>query len=52
MIMMFPGGLQWHQGLDIAIRAFHEVMAAATEAGQLEFAVVPLGDGFWVARKK
>jgi predicted O-methyltransferase YrrM len=36
----------------LGIRAFHEVMAAAARAGQLEFAVVPLGDGFWVARKK
>jgi len=25
LIVLFPGGLQWHQGLDIAIRAFKEV---------------------------
>src|SRR5207244_964579 len=26
-IILFPGGLQWHQGLDIAIRAFAKVLA-------------------------
>lgn len=26
IIIMFPGGLQWHQGLDIAIRAFQKVV--------------------------
>lgn len=25
LIVLFPGGLQWHQGLDIAIRAFQKV---------------------------
>jgi len=25
LIVLFPGGLQWHQGLDIAIRAFQTV---------------------------
>jgi glycosyltransferase involved in cell wall biosynthesis len=25
LIVLFPGGLQWHQGLDIAIRAFSNV---------------------------
>jgi glycosyltransferase involved in cell wall biosynthesis len=25
LVVMFPGGLQWHQGLDIAIRAFPKV---------------------------
>jgi glycosyltransferase involved in cell wall biosynthesis len=25
LIIMFPGGLQWHQGLDIAIRAFAQL---------------------------
>jgi glycosyltransferase involved in cell wall biosynthesis len=25
VIIMFPGGLQWHQGLDIAIRAFDKM---------------------------
>lgn len=24
-IILFPGGLQWHQGLDIAIRAFQQI---------------------------
>jgi glycosyltransferase involved in cell wall biosynthesis len=26
-IILFPGGLQWHQGLDIAIRAFQKITA-------------------------
>ncbi len=26
IVMLFPGGLQWHQGLDIAIRAFQKVL--------------------------
>jgi glycosyltransferase involved in cell wall biosynthesis len=25
LLVMFPGGLQWHQGLDIAIRAFQKI---------------------------
>lgn len=25
-VMIFPGGLQWHQGLDIAVRAFKKVV--------------------------
>jgi glycosyltransferase involved in cell wall biosynthesis len=25
LIVLFPGGLQWHQGLDIAIRAFNQL---------------------------
>ena len=25
LIVLFPGGLQWHQGLDIALRAFQQV---------------------------
>ena len=24
-VIIFPGGLQWHQGLDIAIRAFNKL---------------------------
>jgi glycosyltransferase involved in cell wall biosynthesis len=24
-LIMFPGGLQWHQGVDLAIRAFHKL---------------------------
>ena len=26
IIVLFPGGLQWHQGVDIAIRAFQKVL--------------------------
>jgi glycosyltransferase involved in cell wall biosynthesis len=26
LVVLFPGGLQWHQGLDIAIRAFPDVL--------------------------
>ncbi len=40
LIMLFPGGLQWHQGLDIAIRAFQKVSARLPEA---EFHIY--GDG-------
>ena len=32
LIVMFPGGLQWHQGLDIAIRAFGKVTEALPTA--------------------
>ncbi len=32
LIMLFPGGLQWHQGLDIAIRAFQKVSARLPQA--------------------
>jgi glycosyltransferase involved in cell wall biosynthesis len=39
-IMIFPGGLQWHQGLDIAIHAFREVRAQSPNA---EFHIY--GDG-------
>jgi glycosyltransferase involved in cell wall biosynthesis/peptidoglycan/xylan/chitin deacetylase (PgdA/CDA1 family) len=39
-IILFPGGLQWHQGLDIAIRAFQKVSAEVPEA---EFHIY--GDG-------
>jgi len=31
-LVLFPGGLQWHQGLDIAIRAFQLVIARLPEA--------------------
>lgn len=31
-IIFFPGGLQWHQGLDIAIRAFHIIAEKAPMA--------------------
>ncbi len=40
IIVLFPGGLQWHQGLDIAIRAFKKVVAALPNA---EFHIY--GDG-------
>jgi glycosyltransferase involved in cell wall biosynthesis len=39
-IVIFPGGLYWHQGLDIAIHAFHKVTAALPQA---EFHIY--GDG-------
>jgi len=39
-IIMFPGGLQWHQGLDIAIRAFAMIRDKLPEA---EFHIY--GDG-------
>jgi glycosyltransferase involved in cell wall biosynthesis len=39
-IVLFPGGLQWHQGLDIAIRAFRKVRAQLPNA---EFHIY--GDG-------
>jgi glycosyltransferase involved in cell wall biosynthesis len=39
-IIMFPGGLQWHQGLDIAIRAMPRVLEKIPEA---EFHIY--GDG-------
>lgn len=39
-IVIFPGGLQWHQGLDIALRAFKAVSAAIPNA---EFHIY--GDG-------
>ena len=41
LIMLFPGGLQWHQGLDIAIRAFHKVSARLPQA---EFHIYGDGD--------
>jgi glycosyltransferase involved in cell wall biosynthesis len=40
LIVLFPGGLQWHQGVDIALRAFTEVRA---ELPHCEFHVY--GDG-------
>jgi glycosyltransferase involved in cell wall biosynthesis len=39
-IIIFPGGLQWHQGVDIAIRAFAKVVAAVPNS---EFHIY--GDG-------
>ena len=32
LIILFPGGLQWHQGLDIALRAFQEVSRQLPQA--------------------
>lgn len=32
IIVLFPGGLQWHQGLDIALRAFQEVSRKVPQA--------------------
>jgi glycosyltransferase involved in cell wall biosynthesis len=40
LIVMFPGGLQWHQGLDIAIRAFSKISGRLPQA---EFHIY--GDG-------
>jgi glycosyltransferase involved in cell wall biosynthesis len=40
LIIIFPGGLQWHQGLDIALRAFATVSAKLPHA---EFHIY--GDG-------
>ena len=40
VIVLFPGGLQWHQGLDIALRAFRRV---AIEIPEAEFHIY--GDG-------
>ncbi len=40
IIILFPGGLQWHQGLDIALRAFSRV---SRELPQAEFHIY--GDG-------
>ncbi|MES2693315.1 MAG: glycosyltransferase, partial [Verrucomicrobiota bacterium] len=40
LIVLFPGGLQWHQGLDIALRAFQRVSEALPHA---EFHIY--GDG-------
>lgn len=39
-IILFPGGLQWHQGLDIAIRAFHKLHQ---QLSRVEFHIY--GDG-------
>ena len=41
LIVLFPGGLQWHQGLDIAIRAFQKVVAQLPQA---EFHIYGDGD--------
>lgn len=40
LVVIFPGGLQWHQGLDIAIRALPKVRA---ELPRVEFHIY--GDG-------
>lgn len=40
-IMLFPGGLQWHQGLDIAIRAFQKV---CTQLPNAEFHIYGEGN--------
>jgi glycosyltransferase involved in cell wall biosynthesis len=39
-IILFPGGLQWHQGVDIALRAFAQIRS---ELPQCEFHIY--GDG-------
>lgn len=43
--VIFPGGLQWHQGLDIAIRAFQKLLPKLPEA---DFHIY--GDGNMKAR--
>jgi glycosyltransferase involved in cell wall biosynthesis len=40
LIVLFPGGLQWHQGIDIAIRAFKQI---TQQFPQAEFHIY--GDG-------
>jgi len=40
LIILFPGGLQWHQGLDIAIKAFRQIVNRVPNA---EFHIY--GDG-------
>jgi glycosyltransferase involved in cell wall biosynthesis len=40
LIILFPGGLQWHQGVDIAIRAFKKI---SLELPNAEFHIY--GDG-------
>jgi glycosyltransferase involved in cell wall biosynthesis len=40
-IIMFPGGLQWHQGVDIAIRAFERLRTRLPES---EFHIYGDGD--------
>ncbi|MBV9999290.1 MAG: glycosyltransferase family 4 protein [Verrucomicrobia bacterium] len=44
-VVLFPGGLQWHQGLDIAIRAFANFRSRIPEA---EFHIY--GDGIMKAQ--
>jgi len=41
LIILFPGGLQWHQGLDVALRAFQRVSA---ELSNVEFHIYGDGD--------
>src|SRR4029077_11855403 len=40
-IIVFPGGLQWHQGVDIAIRAFSELIK---ELPDVQFHIYGDGD--------
>ena len=40
LVVLFPGGLQWHQGVDIAIRAFEQLLRRLPQA---EFHIY--GDG-------
>lgn len=48
-IVLFPGSLQWHQGLDIAIRAFSEFKAQVSNA---EFHIYSGGGGDRLASLK
>jgi glycosyltransferase involved in cell wall biosynthesis/peptidoglycan/xylan/chitin deacetylase (PgdA/CDA1 family) len=40
-IVVYPGGLQWHQGVDIAVQAFAQIAARAPQA---EFHIYGEGD--------
>ena len=54
--MIYPGTLNWHQGVDVAINAFNVIKAKAPEAefhiygagGQKDF-LVKLVDKTWLA---
>lgn len=57
-IVLFPGGLQWHQGLDIAIRAFRQVSQRVPEAefhiygdGNMKSSLVALADELGLSGK-
>ena len=50
-MILFPGGLQWHQGVDVAIRAFHKLRQRLPQAefhiygeGNMKPALMSLAD--------
>ena len=52
LVLLFPGGLQWHQGVDIALRAFEQVCAELPNAefhiygeGSAKESLVTLAEG-------